>query len=370
MLRKKLALSSLILATAVSLSNVPVSEAVESSNPVTFKLNNDTYVNHSGKHILKTAPYALNGTSMLPVRAAAESLGADVKWNQAAQTVTLSGDSFGAIKFTAHSNLAVNGKGERVKLPESVRRETGGLFVPARSLAFLMGVKLDWNAATRSVTLSQKPGSGHRTLFHYSFDKDKEGWEGNFADLPVNYEESIYNLEYARELLPVQGNTTNYALKLSGHNRNDLFMFLSRKVEGFAPNTSYDVKLNFAMYTDAESGMVGIGGAPAESVYIKAGIVAKEPLAVPTDSAGEKYYRMNVDIGNQGEGGSDAKVIGDAAKPDAGKEGYQRVDFQHSTKVTSNAKGEIFILIGSDSGFEGLTTLYFDDIKLDVKKAK
>ncbi|GAE05303.1 hypothetical protein JCM10914_1399 [Paenibacillus sp. JCM 10914] len=122
--------------------------------------------------------------------------------------------------------------------------------------------------------------------------------------------------------------------------------------------------MSFAMYTDQQGGMVGIGGAPAESVFVKAGIVNKEPRAVVVEEAGTPYYRMNVDIGNQSISGEDAKVIGDITKPNPDKAGFQRVDFDYSATVTSNAQGEIYLLIGTDSGFEGLTTLYYNDIKV------
>ncbi|MFC3745251.1 stalk domain-containing protein [Paenibacillus sp. GCM10012306] len=381
--KKKILLSGIILATALSLNNTsqlhaeaasPVKSAVTTtmtSGTVIFKLNNPVYVNGQGKHRLNAAPFVVKGTSMIPLRAAAESLGCTVNWNPKKGTLELSGPSLGTVQFTRFSDYAINAKGERVKLPEQIRQVKGVWFVPARSLSTLLNANLTWDAGTHTLTIARKEAVQEPKQFSFLFNKDTEGWKGGFADLPVNYDKTIYELKYNRELLPLQNNKTNYGLQLSGHNRSDdLFMFLSRGIGGFKPNTTYDVKLNFAMYTDAAGGSIGIGGSPAESLFIKAGILTNEPLSVPTEYAGGKYYRMNVDTGSQGTGGKEIKVIGNAAKPESDKPGYQRVDFHYNAKVKTNAKGVMYVLIGADSGFEGLTTLYFDDIQVTATAQK
>ncbi|MCM3629475.1 copper amine oxidase N-terminal domain-containing protein [Paenibacillus glycanilyticus] len=377
MKRKNIMLSSLLFASVISAGSAPLAHGAESKaaaaapSAVTFKINDVHYSNNTGKHSLLAAPFVKNGNTMLPVRAAAESLGVSLSWNNKSQVITLSGKSFGNIKFTLNSSYAVNAKGEKIKLPEQVRQAKGMIFVPARSLASLLGIRLQWQPATDTITLTNQAQAPGSISFNYQFSKDTEGWKGGFADLPIDYDKEIYELDFARKLLPVPNNTANYGLKLAGHNRSDdLFMFLSKGIEGFKPNKTYNVNLKFAMYTEAGGGMIGIGGSPAESVFLKAGILSSEPLSVKTTTAGEEYYRMNVDVGSQGTGGKDVKVIGNAAKPDPEKEGYQRVDFEYSAKVTSNAKGEIFVLIGADSGFEGLSTLYFDDIKVAAQAAE
>ncbi|OBZ11757.1 hypothetical protein A8L34_15575 [Bacillus sp. FJAT-27264] len=365
MFNQKLALSGLIVATAAAtLIQAPLSHAAALPDSIQFQLNRATYTNNTGKHPLTVSPYQLNNTSMVPLRPLAESFGTAMSWNQGSHSASLSG-SFGKITFKANSNIAINGKGEQVKLPQQAKLVKGNLFVPARSLAELTGVKLDWVPSTRTITLTAKNAIPATRMVSYSFNKDNEGWKGGFADLPVNYDKSIYELEHVRALLPVaEKNPTNYALKLQGHNRSDdLFMYLSRNVDGFVPNTTYEVKLQFGMYTDQAGGMAGIGGAPGESVIVKTGILDKEPLAIPTPGK-DSMYRMNVDKGNQSVGGKDVKVLGNITKPDSAKEGFQRVDFSYSATVKSNAKGQLYLLIGVDSGFEGLTTLYFDDIKM------
>ncbi|WP_229750447.1 copper amine oxidase N-terminal domain-containing protein [Paenibacillus nasutitermitis] len=365
-MKKKVALSSLITATAASLMFAPSSDAASTEQAVQFQMDQLTYSNESVKHLLATAPFELHGHVMVPLREMALSLGSNVTWDQTNPTTTLSGPAFGEIKLTIDSNIALNAQGEQIQLPERVKLEKGSVFVPLRSVAVLMKAQLKWEPSSRTVTVSQHSDSADRIHVNYDFNKDKQGWNGGFSDLPVDYNPDIYELEHTRELIPLTDqHEPKYGLKLSGVNRSDdLFMFLSRDVGGLIPNTTYDVKMNFAMYTEQKAGLGGVGGAPAESVYVKAGIVNKEPKAVKVNTAGNPYYRMNVDIGEQSNSGEDAKVIGNIAKPDPDKEGFQRVDFEYSATVTSNAHGKIYLLIGTDSGFEGLSTLYYSDIQV------
>ncbi len=363
-MKTKVALSSLMTATAASLMFTSSSDAASINQSVQFQLNSSSYSDASGEHLLATAPFELHGHSMVPLREMAVSLGSNIAWNQTNQTATLSGPPFEEIKLTVNSDIAVHAQGESIQLPERVRLEKGSVFVPVRSVAVLMKAQLKWDSASRTITVSKDTDQADPIHVSFDLNKDEQGWQGGFSDLPVNYNPDIYNLDYAREHIPDQSEP-KYGLKLKGNNRSDdLFMYLTRGIGGLTPNTTYDVKMKFTLYTEQEAGAGGVGGAPAESVFVKAGIVNKEPKAVKEEVEGNPYYRMNVDIGSQSNSGKDAKVIGDIRKPDPDREGFQRVDFDYNATVTSNAKGEMYLLIGTDSGFEGLTTLYYSDIEV------
>ena len=366
MFNKKIGIVSLMVIVLSSTVHVPQTQAAPALDTVQFQISQHSYTNGSGQHSLPVTPFILQDNSMVPLRALAQSLGAAVKWDQANQTVTLTGQPFGQLKMKVNTTVAVNENGEQVELPESIRLVKGNLVVPAKSIASLMGATVEWIPSSHTITISKNIENSDSIHFNYDFNTETEGWEGDFADLPVDYNKDIYELQHTRELLPIDGdNKTNYGLKLKGSNRSDdLFMFLTKKIENLASNTEYHVKLDFSMYTSVAGGSFGIGGAPSESVYVKAAVLNKEPIAVQLDDGGGLYYRMNIDKGNQSMGGEDAKVLGNITKLDSGKEGYQRKNFSYTATVTTNAKGELFLLIGTDSGFEGLTTLYFDDIKL------
>jgi hypothetical protein len=107
--------------------------------------------------------------------------------------------------------------------------------------------------------------------------------------------------------------------------------------------------------------MMGIGGSPGESVYIKAGVINKKPEALVQSG----NYVMNIDHGSQSQSGTDAAVLGDAAKgegPGQDDQTFRYKNFELAQEVTTDSEGRIWIIIGADSGFEGITRLYFDDI--------
>ncbi|WP_052088151.1 copper amine oxidase N-terminal domain-containing protein [Paenibacillus wynnii] len=370
MFNKKIALTGLMAILLSSSMSVPQSKAASALDHVQFQMNKKSYTNSTGNHPLIVAPFTVNGHSMVPLRALAQSLGTAISWNPNTHTVTLSGQPFGQITLKANTKFSVDAKGEQTKLPESIKLVNGSLIVPAKSLAELMGAQVKWNPSTQTITITKNTTVRDNLSISYTFNTSNEGWKGDFADLPVDYNKEIYALKYARALLPIGGNnTTNYGLKLVGANRSDdLFMFLTQKVENLTPNTTYQVKLDIGMYTKESGGMSGIGGSPSESVYVKAAVLNKEPKAVQKDDGSGLYYRMNIDKGDQSNEGVDAKILGNITKPNSDREGFQRVNFSYNTTVKTNSKGELFVMIGTDSGYEGLTTLYYDDIKLSAVK--
>ena len=72
---------------------------------------------------------------------------------------------------------------------------------------------------------------------------------------------------------------------------------------------SYLARFNVEIATNVPSGCIGVGGAPGESVWVKAGATTVEPVAI--DQGGQ--LRMNIDKGNQSNGGANAVVLGNVA---------------------------------------------------------
>lgn len=211
--------------------------------------------------------------------------------------------------------------------------------------------------------------------FSYSFDRDLEGWEGGFSDLPVDYEDDIYRLEFRHAPLPDELDGGGHALLIGGSNvSDDLFMFITKQLgaaDGLKPETTYTVEMTIEIATNAPAGAVGIGGAPGESVYMKAGAVGCKPEALPDGKAGgAAYYEMNIDKGNQSAGGRDAVLIGDVAKDDGVDDftyGLKKLDTAgHLLEATTDGAGNLWLIIGTDSGFEGITTLYYTNITVTL----
>lgn len=197
--------------------------------------------------------------------------------------------------------------------------------------------------------------------FEFTFDTDPEGWVAGFADLPADYDQDTYELGSGYRELP-EGLAGN-GLYIQGHNRSDdLFMYLARQVNGLQPSTEYQVSVELDLATNVPEGSVGIGGSPGESVYVKAGASARKPSEVQ-DSGG--WLRSNIDKGNQSNGGTQMVVVGNISHPNVISDEFKIKKLTNGgspLSVTTDANGNVWLIVGTDSGFEGLTTLYYSEI--------
>lgn len=363
---KKVALSSIIAAAllaTIAPNGISYGQSASSSSWVQFQIGSSNVNDYRGEHKINGVPYLQNGSAMVPVRALAEGLQADIKWNDTTREIDLARNGL-TVHLTVDSNAVVGTFIKNVKLPQKVRVIKGNAYVPAKMVAQLLGANTSWSEKEKKILIEE---SKETISLSYFFDQSEDGWKGAFADLPVKYDPDIYELQYARELLPIADNKTNFGLKLKGMNRSDdLFMFVSKKMDGLTPNTTYQAVLSFNLYTDQAGGMMGVGGAPGEAVSIKAGIVSKQPEVIELNDGGEPYFRLNLDKGNQRNEGQDMKIVGTMVQPNDELKGYQPVAMSYSTTIKSNDKGELYFIIGSDSGYEGLTTLYLDDINVKL----
>jgi hypothetical protein len=205
----------------------------------------------------------------------------------------------------------------------------------------------------------------------FDFRQGAQGWEAGFAE----YSRQMQGTVLEGEIRPLPSelgiNGTGYYLRGMNHS-DDLFMFLKRRLgtdDGLVPSQEYRVMFTIVFASDAPTGAVGIGGAPGESVYLKAGASTVEPEVYLDSDTG--YYVMNVDkgLGNSGSGTA-ASVVGDIANGLSAEENprYISLERQHEHEYTVNASpdGELWLLVGTDSGFEGLTAIYYQSIAVSL----
>ena len=207
---------------------------------------------------------------------------------------------------------------------------------------------------------SGNPTSPTDTLtFTFDFRRGPQGFVAGFADYPPGNAE-IYELTSDYRALPPPL-ASESGLFISGVNRSDdLFMFFKGPVDGLSPGASYEVTVSVEVATDVPAGCFGVGGAPGESVWVKAGATAVEPLPVRDGS----YLRMNIDIGNQSAGGSEGVVLGDVANSRRCEQPrqWERKSFEGRpvpASVSVPSSGRAWLLFGVDSGFEARTGIYF-----------
>ncbi|HLW19759.1 MAG TPA: hypothetical protein VKX33_05530 [Cyclobacteriaceae bacterium] len=229
-------------------------------------------------------------------------------------------------------------------------------------------------ASTGILACNTEDDGPHRDIIalNYNFGQNEEGWEGGFADLPEEGQD-IYDLQISHSPLPEETNATGNSIRIQGHNRSDdLFMFIKKQITGLSPSTTYHVIFDIELASQYPADAPGVGGSPGSSVFIKAGATAEEPLPVVEDESGINYLRMNIDKGNQSQEGTDMINIGTV-----GIEGeeYQyelirRGNSESPFAATSDPDGNLWLIIGTDSGFEGLTALYYNNIQVRLEKTR
>lgn len=209
-------------------------------------------------------------------------------------------------------------------------------------------------------------------IIEYDFRTSSHGFTHGFADYALHNMDS-YQMNFDHSALPSELGPGR-GLLIEGHNRSDdLFMYIKREISGLEPAQHYTAKVvvEFASKYPEES--MGIGGAPGASVYLKSGLVPDEPLSNIEDlSTGELVMRMNIDIGSQSVAGAHAQLLGNIAI-----EGYDDSQYRLLTRTneaqeisfTSTPDGTIWFFVGTDSGYEGITSIYYTKVLLEITKS-
>ncbi|WP_133127142.1 hypothetical protein [Legionella nagasakiensis] len=211
--------------------------------------------------------------------------------------------------------------------------------------------------------------------YKYTFSK-REHFKVSFADYPKG-QETFFELQFKNgTVLPGEINTHLHGLKISGNNHSDdLFMYAYKKVSGLKPNTTYHVSFSLEFASDATAGSWGIGGSPGDSVYVKIGAVAHEPQRY-TDNFNN--YQIDLDKGNQKLDGKDMILIGTFGV-DTENSIYRLKTLPYlpneemqakltNYTVTTNNKGEAWLVLGTDSGYEGTTTIFYTNLSVTFKE--
>lgn len=193
-----------------------------------------------------------------------------------------------------------------------------------------------------------------------------------FSDYPVSTDEqnneAFYQLEGNYIKSPTD-DTLTPGWRLSGDNRSDdLLMAIKGYVRGLKANRHYQFTLSVSLSTDIPANCVGIGGAPGESVFVKLAASAEEPKNEKVDG----MYRLNIDLGNQSQSGTQGVTVGDISNGidcnDEQKYVKKTLSMQHAIDVKTDRFGGFWLLAGTDSGFEGTTTYYINKITMNIAK--
>ena len=208
----------------------------------------------------------------------------------------------------------------------------------------------------------------------FSFANGTDGFTADFADYAPGQEIGDQGIRFLsgirRVPAPLNART---GLLVAGTNRSDdLFMYIWRPITGLVPGQRYRVAVEFTFATNVPPDCVGVGGSPGEGVTLKAGAAAREPAK----SVQSNLVLTNIDKANQRQSGREAIVVGTfAGGGGTCSSGTYRLKTVSTASpeqnpppeplspgallVTADGAGRLWIVIGTDSGFEARTEIYY-----------
>lgn len=115
-------------------------------------------------------PLIQNGYTLVPLRAIAEALGATVGWDEATRTVTIALAGTTLALIPGEGTFTKNGVTQTLSTPAII--QDGTTLIPLRDVAEALGANVAWDEATRTVTLTKNLWEApFATLYQVNNDK-------------------------------------------------------------------------------------------------------------------------------------------------------------------------------------------------------
>jgi len=213
--------------------------------------------------------------------------------------------------------------------------------------------------STRERLLGKQSWGWKMASSSFDFSDCDHGWVAGFADYDVD-EPAKFQLEHGFRARPVELGPGG-SLFISGMNRSDdLFMYYKKKLSGLPRSSPCSLSFSIELASKYIS-EVGVGGNPGLGVTLK-GCASKTEPVLGADG------RLDIDIGAQQNPGSDSTVLGHIDKPVDGTDRYVLIQRGSEKRLKSEtaADGSLWVLIGSDSGYEGKTALYYTKFEIEI----
>jgi len=217
-------------------------------------------------------------------------------------------------------------------------------------------------------------------VFEFDFETGRQGWEPIFVGVPKDKEGgedlAVNEIESDHRALPDEVEKEGKALFAHGFTGTPgLGLFFRRRVTGLAPGTRYRVSFEVEIASDVGEGCFGTGGSPSSTrihtvavprkptrdvkerrltdVYVFDDEATAEAMASPTSALGT--------IAN----GLPCKKAHEMGKPFRLKTLSSEPNFW---TVTTGEKGEVWLLVGSITAFNGKVSLYYNEITVRFEK--
>lgn len=133
-------------------SNAKATEITDSKSDNKSNAPSEIKIMVSGKEIKPETPaYIENGRTMVPLRFISEALGEKVDWNAETKSVII-GDNK-AVLAIGSKEIDANGKKITIDSPAVIKNSR--TFVPLRAISEILGAKVDWDGATKTVSITK-----------------------------------------------------------------------------------------------------------------------------------------------------------------------------------------------------------------------
>ena len=133
---------------------ITVKEAEKIETPKPQAPTEITVMVNGKKVAFDAKPLNESGRVLVPVRAILEALGAKLDWDAKAQTVTATKSNSKVVLTIGKTTATKDGKSIKLDVPAKI--VTGGrAVVPVRFISEAFGAKVDWNATTQTITITQ-----------------------------------------------------------------------------------------------------------------------------------------------------------------------------------------------------------------------
>ena len=104
------------------------------------------------------APVIEKGTTLVPLRAIFEAMGASVTWDQATQTATAVKGDTKVVLTVGSLSPTINGQVKNLDVPAKI--VNGSTMAPLRFVGEAFGDSVGWDQASQTITILSKPASG------------------------------------------------------------------------------------------------------------------------------------------------------------------------------------------------------------------
>ncbi len=187
----------LLMATGIILLFLAFSGALlaATGGEVKFIVGQKNYTIDGKVYAMDAETFIENSRTYVPVRYLAEALGASVEWEEATKMVTLTKEGVAVKLVIDQKAITVNGKIQDMDVAPLIKANR--TYLPGRYVAEAFGCQVSWDEKTRAVSVFKtKPEEG---------SKESEGYYKELGDKQFglgNYKEAIAYYSKAIELNP------------------------------------------------------------------------------------------------------------------------------------------------------------------------